>query len=74
MMVAIAIKALVRMMVIVTMADGKRAIQVRKHAAELLYEASLHLVEIQRNKYKQDRHGSGQKHIAHENRATDESL
>ena len=51
MMVAIAIKALVRTMVIVTMVDGKRAIQVRKHAAELLYEASLHLVEIQRNKY-----------------------
>lgn len=43
MMVAIAIKALVRMMVIVTMVDGKRAIQVSKHAAELLYEASLHL-------------------------------
>ena len=74
MMFAIATKALVRMMVIMTMVDEKRAIQVSTIAAKLLYEASLHLVEIQRNKYKQDRHGSGQKHIAHENRATDESL
>ena len=51
MMVAIATKALVRMMVIMTMVDEKRAIQVSTIAAKLLYEASLHLVEIQRNKY-----------------------